>query len=78
MAEKFDPRANLGPLVNQVYVAQLCGLDERVWEEFRSHAENVAVPVELTIAAAGDDPRSQSRAGAQLSALGERLLHCST
>jgi hypothetical protein len=38
MTEEFDTRQCLGPLVNQIYLAQLCDLDERVWEVFRTHA----------------------------------------
>jgi hypothetical protein len=38
MTEEFDTRRHLGPLVNQIYIAQLCDLDERVWEVFRTHA----------------------------------------
>jgi hypothetical protein len=38
MTEEFDTRQCLGPLVNQIYIAQLCDLDERVWEVFRTHA----------------------------------------
>lgn len=37
--EKFDTRQYLGPFVNQLYIAELCGLDERVWEVFRAHAK---------------------------------------
>lgn len=42
MTEEFDTRQCLGPLVNQIYIAQLCDLDERVWEVFRTHARSVA------------------------------------
>jgi hypothetical protein len=38
MSEEFDTRQVLGPFVNQIYVSQLCDLDERVWEIFRMHA----------------------------------------
>ena len=38
MTEEFDTRQCLGPLVNQIYIAQLCDLDERAWEVFRTHA----------------------------------------
>ena len=38
MTEEFDTRQYLGPLVNQIYIARLCDLDERVWEVFRTHA----------------------------------------
>jgi hypothetical protein len=40
MSEEFDTREHLGPLVNQVYMAQLCELDERAWEVFRTHARD--------------------------------------
>src|SRR5438270_11108205 len=39
MADKFDTREYLGPFVNQLYIAELCDLDERVWEVFRAHAK---------------------------------------
>jgi hypothetical protein len=38
MSDEFDTRQYLGPFVNQLYIAGLCGLDERVWQEFRAHA----------------------------------------
>ena len=38
MSDDFDTRQYLGPFVNQVYIAALCGLDERTWEAFRVHA----------------------------------------
>lgn len=37
--EKFDQRAHLGPLVEQVYISDLCAFDERVWTEYRAHAD---------------------------------------
>jgi hypothetical protein len=36
MSDEFDTRRYLGPFVNQLYIAGLCGLDERVWQEFSS------------------------------------------
>jgi hypothetical protein len=39
MSEKFDTRQYLGPLVHQLYISELCDFDERVWEVFRTHAE---------------------------------------
>jgi hypothetical protein len=36
--DKFDTREYLGPFVSQLYIAELCDLDERVWEVFRAHA----------------------------------------
>jgi hypothetical protein len=38
MSDDFDTRQVLGPLVNEIYLSQLCDLDERVWEIFRTHA----------------------------------------
>jgi len=32
--------------VNQIYIAKLCDLDERVWEVFRTHATERG-PIEL-------------------------------
>jgi hypothetical protein len=43
-----------------------------------SVAENVAVPFDCTIAAAGDDPKSQSTVGDHPAELGATPLHCST
>lgn len=39
MSDKFDTRQYLGPLVNRLYISELCEFDERVWEVFRTHAE---------------------------------------
>ena len=36
--DKFDTREYFGPFVNHLYIAELCDLDERVWEVFRGHA----------------------------------------
>ena len=38
MSQEFDTRQCLGPLVNQIYISQLCDFDERVWEVYRTHA----------------------------------------
>jgi hypothetical protein len=35
---KSETLEYLGPLVNQLYVAELCDFTERVWEIFRTHA----------------------------------------
>jgi hypothetical protein len=36
--DKFDTRQYLGPLVNRLYISELCDFDERVWEVYRTHA----------------------------------------
>jgi hypothetical protein len=38
MSQDSDTRQYLGPFVNQIYISQLCDLDERVWKVFRTHA----------------------------------------
>ena len=39
MSDKFDTRQYLGPLVNQLYISAFCEFDERVWEMYRTHAD---------------------------------------
>jgi hypothetical protein len=38
MSDRFDTRQHLGPLVNRLYISELCDFDERVWEAYRAHA----------------------------------------
>jgi hypothetical protein len=40
MPDNFDTRQYLGPLVNQLYIADLCDFNERVWEAYRKHARD--------------------------------------
>jgi Family of unknown function (DUF5677) len=39
MSAKFDTRQYLGPFVNQLYISALCEFDERIWEMYRTHAD---------------------------------------
>jgi len=40
MSDNLDTRQYLGPLVNQLYIADLCDFNERVWEAYRTHARD--------------------------------------